>query len=102
MKKIITSETIESVKNGIENLREGIIEFCKDNKDKMVSFRREEKDGDTDPMYCYYRESNDDVIVTTDGLWFDNYVTRVSESDVLAIAESIAENNVEDKIWIKN
>lgn len=97
MKNIITTDAIEQVIDGIKFLRDGIERWCKDNNGMMVYFRREHKD-DSDPMYCFFDNFEDDVVITNDGLRLDCTLSDAPITDIIAISKAITENDIEEMI----
>ena len=95
MKKVV-----ENVLNSINNLRDVVAGWCRENATKMVSYSRDIEGvwgTDSEPMYCYHSEEDQAVILTDDSLEFACDIYDAPIEDVIAIAQAIADNEVVEK-----
>lgn len=100
MGNLIIKEVVENTLNSINNLRDAVAGWCRENATKMVSFQRDIEGvwgTDSEPMYCYDSEEDKAVILTDDSLDFKCDLYDAPIEDVIAIAQAIADDEVVEK-----
>lgn len=93
-------EVVENTLKSINNLRDVVAGWCRENATKMVSYRRDIEGvwgTDSEPMYCYYEEEGNAVIITDDSLEFASDIYDAPIEEVIAIAQAIADDEIVEK-----
>lgn len=91
--------TKEITENMVSNARKVILDFFKDNEDKIICYNRS---ADKKQMYCYYSEIHNEIMISDENpqfsLGYMDFLDYANPEDIIAIVKSIVHGQFEQKL----